>query len=89
MGTQGNQGTWGSQGTRRTRWQPTLRAVWALGHSKGTWTLKALVHLDTRALKGHLGTRGTLLANLFNTEVAISEFFKKLCHLIIDQKVKE
>ena len=25
----------------------------------------------------------------FNTEVAISGFFEKLCHLIIDQKVKE
>ena len=25
----------------------------------------------------------------FNTEVAISEFFEKLCHLIIDKKVKE
>ena len=25
----------------------------------------------------------------FNTEVAISELFEKLCHLIIDQKVKE
>ena len=25
----------------------------------------------------------------FNTEGAISEFFEKLCHLIIDQKIKE
>ena len=25
----------------------------------------------------------------FNMEVAISEFFEKLCHLIIDQKAKE
>ena len=25
----------------------------------------------------------------FNTEAAISEFFEKLCHLIIDQEVKK
>ena len=25
----------------------------------------------------------------FNTEAAISEFFEKLCHLIIEQRIKE
>ena len=72
LGTQGTEGTRDlerlrqSKGTRALKVlqehvdSPALRALWALGHSKGTWTLKTLVHLDTRGtrtLEGHLGTQ--------------------------------
>ena len=43
-----------------------------------------------KLLKSHLRVTNKMIVTWcywkFNTEVAISEFFEKLCHLIIDQR---